>query len=71
MLNDVKHSHWVPEFYLNNFCDSNGKISIYDKQSRTKFKTIPENICKKKGLYNIPNIKDGLIIKLLRTNYRN
>ena len=52
-MNDCmkKKEHFVPQFYLKNFANTNGFLDIYDCNT-SKFKEIqPNNICYENYLY--------------------
>ncbi|MHB1308733.1 MAG: DUF4238 domain-containing protein [Limisphaerales bacterium] len=39
----TKQQHYVPQFYLRNFCNSEGKLYVYDKQEDISYPTSPRN----------------------------
>lgn len=43
--------HYVPQFYLNQFTDSNGLLYIYNFDQRRFYTQIPRNVCFEKNLY--------------------
>ena len=43
--------HYVPQFYLKKFCNSNSKLYVYDKEKQNYFKATPKDICFEKNLY--------------------
>lgn len=45
------HQHYVPQFYLSNFTDSEGLLYIYDYKHNKYFTQIPRNVCYEKNLY--------------------
>lgn len=47
----TKRQHYVPQFYLRNFCDGTGALWIYDKQEEKFFYCTPKDICQGKFLY--------------------
>lgn len=49
-LQKVKE-HYVPQFYLNQFTDSNGLLHIYNFDQKKFYTQIPRNVCFEKNLY--------------------
>ena len=47
-----KQHHYLPEFYLENFCDKKG-FWVYDKKLHKLSPQTPHNTCKKKNLYMV------------------
>lgn len=47
----TKKQHFIPVFYLKNFCDSNGFLNVYNCKSATYYLIKPDNICYNKFLY--------------------
>jgi hypothetical protein len=46
--------HYVPQWYLERFCDSDGKITVYDKWESRTFQTVPRNVAQEVGFYRLP-----------------
>lgn len=51
-MSKVKKQHFVPRFYLENFTDSNGKISAFDIQQAKSFTTTVDKIAHKRFFYD-------------------
>lgn len=49
--NITKNQHFVPQFYLNQFVDSNNCLYCYDKHSQKRFNAHPADICFRKFGY--------------------
>lgn len=49
--NKTIKQHYVPQFYLKKFCNSNSKLYVYDKEKQNYFKATPKDICFEKNLY--------------------
>ena len=47
----TKRQHYIPVFLLNNFCNKNGQVSVYDKKTSKSYLTTPKEICHEKYLY--------------------
>ena len=45
------NEHFVPKFYLESFADTSGVVWLYDRREDKLFYQAPENICKKRNLY--------------------
>ena len=52
MENDLHH--YVPQFYLERFVGSRGKLWVYDKDNDRVFETIPRNVAGEHGFYKLP-----------------
>lgn len=53
----IKH-HFIPQFILRRFCDTNGKLNSYDKKfNKFEIKT-PSQVCYEKNLYSIINANE-------------
>ena len=48
----VKNQHYVPRFYLRNFCVSKQQIAVFDKSKKTNFKTSIDNIANENYFYD-------------------
>lgn len=48
-----KRHHFLPQFYLRAFCNSNGFLWIYDREKKEYRKQTPKNIALKKQYYTI------------------
>lgn len=46
-----RREHYVPKFYLKGFSDDNGKVWVYDRETKKCFSQIPDNICSDIDLY--------------------
>ena len=53
-LNEPKLHHYVPRFYLNNFCDSSSRLWVWDKISRKVYPSSPKNVAAGTHFYRIP-----------------
>ncbi|WP_294420913.1 DUF4238 domain-containing protein [uncultured Senegalimassilia sp.] len=51
MANLTKRQHYVPQFYLKNFCDSTGFLWGWDKLKKGIFKCATKDICQSAFLY--------------------
>ena len=49
------NQHYVPQFYLRNFTNSNGKIAVYDAIRNNKYVTTPAKECYSKYFYDVDN----------------
>lgn len=49
--NKTIKQHYVPQFYLRKFCNSNSKLYVYDKEKQNYFTASPKDICFEKNLY--------------------
>lgn len=49
--NKTIKQHYVPQFYLKKFCNSNSKLYVYDKEKQNYFEATPKDICFEKNLY--------------------
>ncbi|CAM3027784.1 DUF4238 domain-containing protein [Deinococcus radiodurans] len=48
----IRH-HWVPQYYLREFCDSDGKLFVLDKTRKKTFKTSPEGIAVERNFHTV------------------
>ena len=55
-LPENKRQHYVPRFYLKNFCNSNKKIFCFDKLKGVPFATTIDNIAVGKFFYAVDNM---------------
>lgn len=51
---DVKNQHYVPQFYLKYFANSNEQLHVFDKFSRKSFITNVCNIASERYFYDLP-----------------
>ncbi len=58
MKQRTKRQHFVPRFYLNNFCDSDGYIWTHDSRRGEVRRTTPENTGFETNIYS-PEVEDG------------
>jgi Protein of unknown function (DUF4238) len=54
MGNRVKNQHFVPQFYLRRFADSNEHLFVYDKRTDKSFPNNVKNIAHESYFYDIP-----------------
>ncbi len=47
--------HFVPQFYLRRFTDSDGLLWVYDKDDDRVFSATPRNLAAERGFYNLPD----------------
>jgi hypothetical protein len=47
--------HFVPQFYLRRFTDSDGLLWVYDKDSDRVFSATPRNLATERGFYTLPD----------------
>lgn len=47
----TKKQHFIPEFYLKNFCAEDGKLAVYDCRYNKYHRKTPAQICYEKYLY--------------------
>jgi hypothetical protein len=59
MTNPKKH-HYIPETYLENFCDQNGGLWLYDKWERRSFPSRPKKVLKEHFYYAQPDHERGV-----------
>jgi hypothetical protein len=53
-----KQHHYIPETYLDQFCDSNGVLWVHDKWSGKSFPSRPPSVLKEKLYYAQPDHKN-------------
>jgi len=58
MAHRTKRQHFVPRFYLNNFCDTDGYIWTHDSRRGEARRTTPENTGFETNIYS-PEMEDG------------
>lgn len=66
-MSRVKHSHIVPEFYLNYFTDSHDKIYVFDKPNFDYFESKPNKIAKQSGFYDLDGVSDIGLKQIIET----
>ena len=54
MGNRIKNQHFVPQFYLRRFADSNEHLFVYDKRTDKSFPNNVKNIAHESYFYDIP-----------------
>ena len=58
-MNKVKNQHYVPQFYLRKFADSNDCLYVFDKFSKRSFQTNAKNVASETGFYDFhPDIQN-------------
>jgi hypothetical protein len=57
-MTNPKQHHYVPETYLDNFCNSNGRLWVYDKWENRSFPSQPRSILKENFYYAQPDHKN-------------
>lgn len=58
MTNRVKKQHFVPRFYLANFCDADGYLWTHDSRLEKPRRTLPENTGFETNIYS-PEAEEG------------
>lgn len=58
MADRTKRQHFVPRFYLNNFCDADGYIWTHDSRRGVARRTTPENTGFETNIYT-PEVEGG------------
>jgi hypothetical protein len=53
MTNKVKNQHFVPQFYLRQFCDPKGKLYVFDKPQEKVFPSPTEDVAASKYFYDL------------------
>ena len=51
----ARRHHYLPQFYLEGFADSNGKVWQYDKESLSPMGLYPDSIAVRPNLYRLTN----------------
>lgn len=59
-MQSVKHQHYVPQFYLRNFCNEHGRIHVYDKKSGKSYETAPRNVAGERYFYDCEDLAEIL-----------
>ncbi len=59
-MSRVKFQHYVPRFYLENFCDSTGKVWVYDKHLGKTYCTKAENTGGETHFYDVAEVDDKM-----------
>jgi hypothetical protein len=54
-MTDPKQHHYIPETYLENFCDKDGALWLYDKWDGRSFQSRPKNVLKEHFYYAQPD----------------
>ena len=54
----ARRHHYVPRFFLRNFCNAEGKIRVFDKLSGASIVTSPRNAAVQRGFYNLDDLGD-------------
>jgi uncharacterized protein DUF4238 len=52
---DPKQHHYIPQTYLENFCDEDGVIWLYDKWNGRSFSSHPTSVLKERFYYSQPD----------------
>ncbi len=56
--------HFVPQFYLSRFTDSDGLLWVYDKDNDRVFSATPRNLAGERGFYSLPEFfPDPLLLE--------
>ena len=50
----IRNEHYVPQGYLKEFANTDGKIWVFDKATQKTFPSDPKNIATERGFYDIP-----------------
>lgn len=60
-MNEPKHHHYVPRFYLSRFTDITGKLCVLDKETGNAFQSVPDKIGGQNQFYRLDDLEnDGL-----------
>ena len=59
-MSRTKYQHYVPRFYLEKFCNSDGKLWVYDKHLDKTYSQKPANIGGETYFYDVPEIEQRL-----------
>jgi Protein of unknown function (DUF4238) len=54
MADIVKNQHYVPQFYVREFADSNKQLCVYDKCTDKVFPNAVKNVAHESYFYDIP-----------------
>jgi hypothetical protein len=57
-MNEPKQHHYIPRTYLENFCDEDGGLWVYDKWERRSFPSHPDSVLKQHMYYAQPDHKN-------------
>ena len=57
-MTEPKQHHYIPKTYLEQFCDSEGVLWVYDKWNDKSFPSRPPSVLKKKLYYAQPDHKN-------------
>lgn len=49
----TRNQHWIPQFYLKQFCDSKERLCVYRKENDAFFRASPSHVCSKRDLYEV------------------
>lgn len=55
-MTKTKQQHYVPQFYLRNFADANGRLFAYDKSEDCSFPTNVRDIAGQRYFYDLPEL---------------
>jgi Protein of unknown function (DUF4238) len=55
--NRVKYQHYIPRLYLKNFCNSEGRVWVYDKKLAKAYARTPDNIGGETYFYDVPELE--------------
>ena len=53
-MSEPKLHHYVPRFYLKNFCDQSGRLWVWDKVTRKVYRISADNVAAGTHFYRIP-----------------
>lgn len=57
-MSHPKLHHYVPRFYLQNFCDRLNGFWVWDKISRQVYRSVPQGVAAQKYFYRVPEFID-------------
>jgi hypothetical protein len=58
-MNKVKNQHFVPQFYLKQWANSNQQLFVYDKKQNKGFQANVSNIASSRFFYDFPEIEEN------------
>ena len=56
-MSRVKYQHYVPRFYLEKFCNSDGRVWVYDKFLERAYCRKPDQIGGETHFYDVPELE--------------
>jgi hypothetical protein len=60
-MSNPKQHHYIPETYLENFCDEDGALWVYDKWEGRSFPSHPDSVLKQHMYYAQPDHKKKIL----------